>query len=535
MMYQDTPPLLYAAVAVFLVAYYVRWRSNPLRAIPTVGGVDLPILAYCSAIYYSFKCKKFAREGYDRYRGSVYKIPSLHHWTVVVSGPKLVDELRRHPDEELSFIEAVDSMIQADYTLGPETVLDAYHVDLIRDKLTRSLPALLPEVIDELSLAVPEYIPNNGEDWTTVGVKKMCERVVARASNRIFVGAPLCRDKRYLEHVVAFTLTVMKDATFIGLFPVSMKPLVGKMLSGVSGAISQTMVFLKPVIEERLALMSQHGDDWADKPKDMLQWVMEVARAKGYGDESVAQRIMLVNFAAIHTSSSTFTQVLYHLAGHPEAIPPLREEIERIVNEEGWTKNSVSKMWMVDSVLKESQRMSGLNLLGLTRKALKDITLQDGTKVPRGTFLAAAAYGIHHDPEVYPDPETFNPFRFAKMRNEEGEGTKHQLVHTSVDFLPFGHGKHAWYVCIILNPAIGGAVTLEHTSSDPVCFSPGRFFAANELRAMLAYIVLHYDIKLPDPARPPRNIYWGNFVVPDPNGQVMFRKRQAESGFKLDL
>lgn len=46
--------------------------------------------------------------------------------------------------------------------IGDE-VMDANlsNFDIIREKLTRSLPVVLPEVIDELSQAIPDYIPTN--------------------------------------------------------------------------------------------------------------------------------------------------------------------------------------------------------------------------------------------------------------------------------------------------------------------------------------------------------------------------------------
>ena len=49
------------------------------------------------------------------------------------------------------------------YTLGRASRDDPYHVDIIREKLMRSLTAVLPDVIDELSVAVPEYIPAKGD------------------------------------------------------------------------------------------------------------------------------------------------------------------------------------------------------------------------------------------------------------------------------------------------------------------------------------------------------------------------------------
>lgn len=78
---------------------------------------------------------------------------------------------------------------------------------------------------------------------------------------------------------------------------------------------------------------------------------------------------------------------------------------------------------------------------------MKDITLRDGTVVPRGTTIIATTYDIHHNSAKYENPDVFDPFRFSRVRaDSEEERVKNQLVNTSVDYMPFGHGKHAWYV-----------------------------------------------------------------------------------------
>ena len=43
----------------------------------------------------------------------------------------------------------------------------------------------------------------------------------------------------------------------------------------------------------------------------------------------------------------------------PEYIQPLREEVESIANEQGWTKASLFNMRKLDSFLREAQRLSG--------------------------------------------------------------------------------------------------------------------------------------------------------------------------------
>ena len=50
---------------------------------------------------------------------------------------------------------------------------DPYHVDIIREKLTRTLPAVLPEVVDELGLAVQEYIGARDDGGTHLHIEYM--------------------------------------------------------------------------------------------------------------------------------------------------------------------------------------------------------------------------------------------------------------------------------------------------------------------------------------------------------------------------
>ena len=55
---------------------------------------------------------------------------------------------------------------------------------------------------------------------------------------------------------------------------------------------------------------------------------------------------------------------------------------------------------------------------------------------------------MHLDDAVYADARTFDPFRFVRMREAEGdgEGSKYQYANTSPEYLAFGHERHAWCV-----------------------------------------------------------------------------------------
>jgi hypothetical protein len=58
-------------------------------------------------------------------------------------------------------------------------------------------------------------------------------------------------------------------------------------------------------------------------------------------------------------------------------------------------------------------------------------------------------------------------------------------------------------------------------------FSPGRFFAVNELKAMLVHVLLTYDVKLETEGVRPADRWSVLAVTPNPTAMVMFRKRSS--------
>ena len=84
--------------------------------------------------------------------------------------------------------------------------------------------------------------------------------------------------------------------------------------------------------------------------------------------------------------------------------------------------------------------------MSLQRKVVKDFTFSDGTFVPKGTMIVAPARSVHRNEALYASALKFDPFRFANLRREgDSEGVKHQYISTTPEYLPFGHGRHAWY------------------------------------------------------------------------------------------
>ncbi|KAH9993110.1 cytochrome P450 [Russula vinacea] len=484
------------------VGRYFR-RDPMLDAIPTVGFSD-PILSYFSALQFIFDGVRMLKEGYQKTRPGLFKIANFRRWMVLAAGSELIEDVRKAPDDLLSMNEPAIEFLQPEYTLDLLNMNDSFHTDVIRSKLTRNIAATFKEVREELIMAMDEFIPTSGDEWVKLPILETLQRVICRATNRIFVGVPLCRDYDYQTLNLTFAVNVVKFGLIISLFPKPLKPIVSRMLSNLPSQIRQEIEFIRPMVEERFAKMDEYGDDWEkewdDKPNDLLMWLMSEAKGVERSVEGVARRLLLVNFAAIHSTSLTFTQVLYRLLANPEYIEPLREEVDAVTKEEGWTKAGIDKMHKIDSFLRETQRLDGLGLLAVSRLALRPFTFSNGVTVPAGTLVSIPASTTHTDERIYPNPDEFDGFRFSKLRESEGDTTvsRHQTVSTSTEHLAFGIGRHT---------------------------CPGRFFAVNEVKALFAHVVATYDVKFEEGKGVPREVCIAGLRFPG-DSNVMFRTRQ---------
>ncbi|KAF8825453.1 hypothetical protein HHX47_DHR7000510 [Lentinula edodes] len=352
-----------------LLPKYVRWRSRVamLNAIPTVGPTGF-LSGFVGTYRFFTNAKDILQKGYEKYPNRIFKVALVDRWAIIAPGRMMVEDLMKATDDQLSMIEAAAETLQVEYTLSKEVVLHPYHVAIVRTPITRNIATRFAEVRDEMVSAFADLIPAK-DDWVKVPAYKTSFQIVGRTANRFFVGLPLCRDSDWLDLNTNFAVEVFISAMIINLFPSFLKPIAGRFLTRMPSSMKRATKHLAPIIKERLAREDEYGTkDWPGKP--------------------------------------AFCNALYQLAAHPELVVPLREEVEAIVEESGWTKEGVGKMRKLDSFLKETLRFSGGGGIVNNRKVLTDFTFSDGTTVPAGTIIGVAAYMHHHD-EVQIPPGRF--------------------------------------------------------------------------------------------------------------------------------
>jgi cytochrome P450 len=55
---------------------------------------------------------------------------------------------------------------------------------------------------------------------------------------------------------------------------------------------------------------------------------------------------------------------------------------------------------------------------------------------------------------------------------------------------------------------------------------PGRFFASNEIKAIMGYLLLNYDMKFAEGQTRPKSLLFETQNLPDHEATVLFRKRR---------
>ncbi|KAF8220171.1 cytochrome P450 [Tricholoma matsutake] len=486
------------ALVVCAVTYLISyWRGRPLDHIPTVGSSS-HLLSFIGAVEYLFNGPAMTQRGYDQHRYSIFKLPTFGRWMVVVAGSKLIDELRKVPEDVLSFNDAVDEDLHISYTLGPRIGENPYHIPIIQSKLSSNLTAMCIPLQDEIVAACKDIITVHDHEWSKFRGMETLMEIICRASNRIFVGAPLCREAGFTEAANQYTNTIAKSSAFLSLLPSFLVPPVGYFLGrNISTNLDRTAEYLGPIIEDRKRKIEEYGPNYPGKPNDMLTWLIDEAKGEETSTNNLTRRILTVIFASINTSSLTLLHALYYLAANPEYSQVMRDEIKQVVDNVGWNHAAVKQMTTVDSFIKESQRLNSLGSLMMHRVARQPFTFQDGTYIPQGTHIYVAAHPIHLDDTNYTDPTEFKPFRFVNKEDEHNKTRKLDMTTTQADFLPFGHGRHA---------------------------CPGRFFAAEMLKLTLAHIIMNYDVKLE--GEHPKNTWILSTCLPNTTAEVMFRKRK---------
>ncbi|KAH8321364.1 hypothetical protein KR074_003022, partial [Drosophila pseudoananassae] len=148
--------------------------------------------------------------------------------------------------------------------------------------------------------------------------------------------------------------------------------------------------------------------------------------------EQMAAQAFVFFVAGFETSSSTMSFCLYELALHQDIQDRVRAEIETVLGKSDEINyDAISEMTYLEQVIAETLRKHPI-LPHVGREANQDYKVPNtDIVIEKGTSALIPIQCIHHDPEIYPNPEEFDPSRF----DPEAVKSRHPMA-----YLPFGEG-----------------------------------------------------------------------------------------------
>ncbi|KAF2130677.1 putative cytochrome P450 monooxygenase [Dothidotthia symphoricarpi CBS 119687] len=469
-----------------------------LRALPLVNGLGLFESDKRSRESFLFNAQSLLDDGYAK-SSKAFRVQT-DNAQVVVLAPECSSEIRNDDRFSFTHLLAEDFLghIPAFVNFSPHNGLNDMAKEVLTKKLNPSLGLVTKDISAEATLTFRDQWTDNTE-WHALNMKETILEIVARISSRVFLGPELCRNPAWLRITVDYTMNLFFGVMALKKWNRLLHPIVWRFVPEVRKVrqqIEQAVRLIQPVVDERIAgSRSSAASSSKAKYTDAIQWAHELADGRPYHPALLQLGFSL---AAIHTTTDHLSQALYDLCSYPEYIEPLRDELVTVLKESGMTKAGLFKLKLMDSFMKESQRLKPGAMLMMRRLVMEDVTLSNGVFLPQGTQIGFPLRS-HFNPKVYSEPDKFDGYRYVKMADDPEKEMFRHFVSTSPEHMAFGFGKHS---------------------------CPGRFFAAIEVKIALCHILLKYDFKLAE-GTTPTVMKMGWNLVADPMAQLIIKRREG--------
>jgi len=283
-----------------------------------------------------------------------------------------------------------------------------------------------PEHLRQRKLMLP---PFHGERMRAYG------RLMADAADREVSSWPVGEEFALLPRMQAITVDVILGAVF-GIDPASAEPHPLRRLVVELLHRCQSYSTMLPQLRHSLAGRSPWArlmrcvDDvdevlYAEiarrraattRGDDVLSMLLDARDENGaaLSDRELRDELLTLLVAGHETTASALAFAFERLLRHPEML-------ERLTDELSWGDETY-----LDAVIKETLRLRPV--LPIVARKLKGEFTVGGYELPRGTVVMPNVWLVHHNPDVYPDPEAFRPERFVNTQPD------------TYSWIPFGGG-----------------------------------------------------------------------------------------------
>jgi cytochrome P450 len=426
---------------------FPRVRTRDLASVP--GKAGLPLLGILPEAVVDPLA--FARRMHRRY-GPVHRFYACGSWNVQLVGPEA--------NEFVLFDEA--GIFSAEGGWRPVFGRHFGGGLLLRDGADHQWHRKLIATAfkqEPLQSCLRLFARNNEtvlERWSgrALDVDELAQELTFANAWAAFLGRDPGRSAR--EDRLAFRHLMRSAAAVLPL------PLPGTAEARAAWARRHVEGLIRPMLEKHVA----------PHRTDLLALLCRMGHAGLLDEDEIVAHLVFVIAAAFDALSSGTVSTLYYLAAHPRWQAAIRDELcDRLPDRRDLGLADLAGCERAEWAVKEALRLNAATPV-LWRRAIAPFRF-GGHDFPAGTITGVNPMLTHLLPEIWEQPESYDPDRFSPERSIG----RHRFA-----FVPFGGGAHG---CL------------------------GANFACLQVRALLRTLLEGHELVLAD-ARPPRWHHWPN-------------------------
>ncbi len=194
------------------------------------------------------------------------------------------------------------------------------------------------------------------------------------------------------------------------------------------------------IIRERRRRGQEDGEDLLG----MLMGARDEETGEGMSDRQIRDEVTTMYLAGHETTAVTLSWAWYLLSRSPEVAREVREEVRRVLGDRPPSVEDLKELAYTRAVVDETLRLYPAAWM-VSRKAVGEDEI-GGYPIPAGQILFVSPYVTHRREDLWPNPEGFDPLRFAPGNGDH---------RPRFAYFPFGGGPR---LCIGNNFALSEAI-----------------------------------------------------------------------------
>ncbi|KAF1843690.1 cytochrome P450 oxidoreductase [Cucurbitaria berberidis CBS 394.84] len=427
----------------FLTVYFLYARySSPLRRIPG------PFLASGSIIPRLLVLKQGRAHSWDQDQhkkfGPIVRIGPAH---VAVSKPEAISQIYGVKTKfyKSQFFLTFSTYDEEGLVPDPFVLREReMHTRMRRSGANAFALKSLPSYEKNVDKVIQRFIANADQKY----VDRPCDfgRVAQNVIADSIFAAIFGNDQRLIETDDSNNVSLkieryMNWATITGVIPWIHRYFLQNMFVFMCFIATDNM--FQAGIDISLAALARirSGNVAADVPEEGYDTMLrKLAFLQHDKPDLLKDREMMIHtyggvIAGSDTSSTALRSIFYFLLKNPETYSKLCDEIRGSGFTVPVSFADASSLPYLGAVIREALRIHSPVGMMLPRSVPAGGVTIDGYYLPAGTEVGISPWVLHHDPNVFPNPERFYPDRWLTKDAEA-------LVRMNRSFFAFGHGIH---------------------------------------------------------------------------------------------